>query len=178
MKRAATFLRRCARACAAVAIVGAALVGASASAANKVAAQARFGAYVAAVDYTYDPDQLLRVMVRNELAKARIEALASLLWTFRPDSWLPHGARKDGTPDQHPVWLTEQDENPNGADVVVLTEGMVTARTEFVRCLDIFDGADEEALGAARGRWKDAKSLGHELHYWQQTETGWQERAL
>ena len=75
MKRAATFLRHCARACAAVAIVGAALVGASASAANKVAAQARFGAYVAAVDYTYDPDQLLRLMVRNELAKARIEAL-------------------------------------------------------------------------------------------------------
>ena len=111
-------------------------------------------------------------------SEARIEALASLLWTFRPDSWLPHGTRKDGLPDQHPVWLTEQDENPNGADVVVLTEGMVTARTEFTRCLDIFDGANEEALGAARGRWKEAKNLGHELHYWQQTETGWQERAL
>jgi DNA polymerase III subunit chi len=111
-------------------------------------------------------------------SEARIEALASLLWTFRSDSWLPHGTRKDGTPGEHPVWLTEQDENPNGADVVVLTEGMVTGRTEFVRCLDIFDGANEEALGAARGRWKEAKSQGHELHYWQQTDTGWQEREL
>jgi DNA polymerase-3 subunit chi len=130
------------------------------------------------------PPLLERVLAAGHRAvvlaasEARIEALASLLWTFRPDSWLPHGTRKDGLPDQHPVWLTEQDENPNGADVVVLTEGMVTARTEFARCLDIFDGANEEALGAARGRWKEAKNLGHELHYWQQTETGWQERAL
>jgi len=30
---------------------------------------------------------------------------------------------------------------------------------------------------AARERWKVAKAAGHELHYWQQTETGWQEKA-
>ena len=130
------------------------------------------------------PPLLERVLAAGHRAvvlaasEARIEAFASLLWTFRPDSWLPHGTRKDGMADQHPVWLTEHDENPNGADVVVLTEGMATSRTDFARCLDIFDGANEDALGAARNRWKEAKSQGRELHYWQQTETGWQERAL
>jgi DNA polymerase-3 subunit chi len=108
----------------------------------------------------------------------RAEALASLLWTFRPDSWLPHGTLKDGQAADQPIWLTTRDENPNGAGLLVLTDGMASAQTGFDRCLDVFDGADPEALGAARARWKDAKAAGHEMHYWQQTDTGWQERAL
>ena len=130
------------------------------------------------------PPLLERVMAAGHRAlvlaasEERIESFASLLWTFRPDSWLPHGSRKDGTPAEHPIWLSVQDENPNGADVVVLTEGMITVQAGFKRCLDIFDGNNEEALSAARTRWKEAKTAGHELHYWQQTETGWQERAL
>ena len=107
----------------------------------------------------------------------RVEALASLLWTFRPDSWLPHGTAKDGTPELHPIWLATADENPNGAELVVLTDGMATARSDFNRCLDLFDGNSEEAIAAARQRWSQAKAAGHELHYWQQTETGWQERG-
>jgi DNA polymerase-3 subunit chi len=108
----------------------------------------------------------------------RVEALASLLWTFRPDSWLPHGTLKDGHGADQPIWLTTRDENPNGAGLVVLTDGMATTQTAFQRCLDVFDGADPEALAAARGRWKEAKAAGHEMHYWQQTDTGWQERTV
>jgi DNA polymerase-3 subunit chi len=108
----------------------------------------------------------------------RVEALASLLWTFRPDSWLPHGTLKDGQAADQPIWLTTHDENPNGAGLLVLTDGMASAQAGFERCLDVFDGADPEALAAARTRWKDAKAAGHEMHYWQQTDTGWQERAL
>jgi DNA polymerase-3 subunit chi len=129
------------------------------------------------------PPLLERVLAAGHRAvvlagsEERIESFASLLWTFRADSWLPHGSRKDGTPAEHPVWLSAQDDNPNGADVIVLTDGMVTAQTGFKRCLDIFDGNSDEALAAARNRWKEAKAAGHELHYWQQTDAGWQERA-
>lgn len=108
----------------------------------------------------------------------RVETLASLLWTYRPDSWLPHGTVKDGQAADQPIWLTTRDENPNGADLIVLTEGMVTAQGGFQRCLDVFDGNDPDALAGARSRWKDAKSAGHDLHYWQQTETGWQEKPV
>ena len=108
----------------------------------------------------------------------RVETLASLLWTYRPDSWLPHGTVKDGQAADQPIWLTTLDENPNAADLIVLTEGMVTAQSSYQRCLDVFDGNDPDALAGARSRWKDAKSAGHDLHYWQQTETGWQEKPV
>ena len=108
----------------------------------------------------------------------RVEALASLLWTYKPDSWLPHGSAKDGQAADQPIWLSTQDENPNAADLLVLTDGMASAQTGFQRCLDVFDGNDPEALAGARARWKDAKTAGSELHYWQQTDTGWQEKTV
>lgn len=108
----------------------------------------------------------------------RVEALASLLWTFRPESWLPHGTVKDGQAVDQPIWLGTRDENPNGANLLVLTDGMATRQTGFDRCLDVFDGNDPDALAGARNRWKEAKAAGFELHYWQQTDTGWQEKPV
>ena len=48
-------------------------------------------------------------------SEERVEALNALLWTHDPDGWLPHGSDKDGNAPEQPVWLTEKDENPNGA---------------------------------------------------------------
>lgn len=108
----------------------------------------------------------------------RLEALSGMLWTYNADSWLPHGTTKDGFAAEQPIWLTTAEENPNGAKLLVLTDGMSSSRLgEFDRCLDLFDGANEAATAAARERWKVAKAAGHELHYWQQTQTGWQEKA-
>ncbi len=111
-------------------------------------------------------------------SEERIEALANHLWTFDPDSWLPHGSVKDGFAPDQPVWLTDHDENPNSAKLLVLTDGMQsTGMAAFDRCLDLFDGNSDEALAAARQRWSTAKAAGHEMHYWQQTETGWKEQG-
>jgi DNA polymerase-3 subunit chi len=108
----------------------------------------------------------------------RVEALANVLWTYNPDSWLPHGSAKDGSPADQPVWLTDRDENPNAARLLLLTDGMSSERlAEFDRCLDLFDGTNADATTAARTRWAAAKSAGHELHYWQQTENGWKEQG-
>lgn len=109
----------------------------------------------------------------------RIAYLDGLLWTYDPDSWLPHGSRRDGNAEWQPVWLTDQDENPNGADVLVLTDGVVPASLDgYARVLDLFDGNDEAAVQAARRRWKAWKDAGHQLVYYQQTERGgWVEKA-
>ena len=108
----------------------------------------------------------------------RLEALSALLWTTTPESWLPHGMAKDGFAADQPIWLTTAEENPNGAKILVLTDGMASARMDsFDRCLDLFDGTNDAATAAARERWTAAKGAGHELHYWQQTGTGWQERG-
>ncbi len=108
----------------------------------------------------------------------RVEALTQHLWIYRADSFLPHGNAKDGEADQQPIWLTAEDERPNDADVLFLTDGAVTARAgEFALVCEVFDGNDEVAVSAARGRWKAYKAEGHDLSYWQQGERGWTKEA-
>ncbi|MBL8661064.1 MAG: DNA polymerase III subunit chi [Rhodospirillales bacterium] len=109
----------------------------------------------------------------------RVEALAGLLWTYRSDSWLPHGTVKDGTAADQPIWLSDKDDNPNAATYLFLTDGAGSLRmAEFERCFDLFDGNDEAAVAAARERWTALKVGGHTLTYWQQDGQGkWEKRA-
>ena len=109
----------------------------------------------------------------------RVEALNSQLWSYNPGSFLPHGSKADGNAADQPIWLTDQDENPNGAGVLVLTEGVRSERVgEFARCLDLFDGADAQAVADARTRWTDYKAKGFAVTYWQQTSSGgWEKKA-
>jgi DNA polymerase III subunit chi len=107
----------------------------------------------------------------------RVQDLDTLLWTYKDESFLPHGSARDGNPDRQPVWLTDTDENPNQASLLVLVDGARSAElAKFRRVCDMFDGNDETAVAAARERWREAKAAGHELTYWQQSETGWNRR--
>jgi DNA polymerase-3 subunit chi len=112
-------------------------------------------------------------------SEARLMSLDSHLWTYRPDSFLPHGTGADGYPADQPIWLTLTVENPNGAKVLFLLDGMETEHgKDFQMCCDLFDGGDPESLAAARGRWKKLKDAGHTLTYWQQTDRGgWEKKA-
>lgn len=118
-----------------------------------------------------------RIVVRTKDA-AETERLNQHLWTWRPDSFLPHGSAKDGHAADQPIWLTPGDDNPNGAKVLMTTCGALPeAPDDFILCCDLFDGRDETALTAARARWKALKDSGHSLTYWQQTEKGWEQKA-
>jgi DNA polymerase-3 subunit chi len=119
-----------------------------------------------------------RAVIRTGSAE-RAEALSSVLWTFDQNSFLPHGTARDGNADRQPVWVTPDDENPNGADILVLTDGATAGEiTAWRRCLEMFDGRDDAAVAEARRRWSDYKAADHVLTYWQQTERGgWEKQG-
>lgn len=118
-----------------------------------------------------------RVLVMAGSAE-RVAYLDGLLWTYNEASFLPHGSRHDGTAARQPVFLTAEDENPNGATMLVLVDGAEAADLgRFARCCDMFDGNDPAAVEAARRRWAAAKTAGHSLTYWEQTASGWQKRG-
>ena len=68
-----------------------------------------------------------RIVVKAGSAE-RVAALDTALWTHDPASFLPHGHAKDGTEARQPVWITTEDDIPNAADVLVLTDGAASAR--------------------------------------------------
>jgi DNA polymerase-3 subunit chi len=78
-----------------------------------------------------------------------------------------------------PVWLTARDENPNGAEVLFLTDG-ATAQSlaDYKLCAMLFDGGNDTAVQLARDQWRTLKEAGHEVTYWKQDETGrWAQQA-
>jgi DNA polymerase-3 subunit chi len=109
----------------------------------------------------------------------RVEALDALLWTYREESFLPHGTASDGFPDRQPVFLTADDGNPNAASVRFLVDGAECAAfAGYSRVVYLFDGHDENARAQARRQWKAAKEGGAEVTYWQQTDRGrWEKKA-
>ena len=107
----------------------------------------------------------------------RVEWLNALLWTYDEASFLPHGSARDGNAAEQPIWLAAEDENPNGATLMIMIDGARGDLGRYRRCFDVFDGKDEAAVAAARQRWTAAKAAGHQLTYWQQTERGWEKKA-
>lgn len=108
----------------------------------------------------------------------RAEALTQHLWTYRPEGFMPHGNAKDGNAEAQPIWLTAEDERPNEASILFLTDGATSERlNDYSRVCEVFDGNDEGAVAAARSRWAGYKQSGHELSYWQQGEKGWSQQA-
>ena len=113
-------------------------------------------------------------------SEERADALDAHLWTYRDDSFLPHGTWRDSDVMNQPVVLVLDEGNPNNAIVrfIVDSAGLPKDCATYERIVMVFNGDDDEALGAARAAWTDGKSRGLDLTYWQADEHGrWQKRA-
>ena len=53
----------------------------------------------------------------------RVEALDALLWSYRDDGFLPHGTSADGNADLQPVFITDDETNPNASQVRFFVDG-------------------------------------------------------
>ena len=91
-------------------------------------------------------------------SEPRVTALDTHLWSYQPDSFLPHGNSSVGNAPHQPIWLTASFENPNDATVLFLVDGVeIETFGKFSLCCTIFDGADQTALETARAYWKRLK---------------------
>jgi DNA polymerase-3 subunit chi len=123
-----------------------------------------------------------RALIRADCAE-RAEAIDNLLWTWREDSFLPHGRMGQDDPAAQPVLITTEEGNPNRADVVFFVGGSLPrawdeGTAELARIIILFDGRDATALAAARNSWSAAKTFGHDVTYWKQSTGGkWEKHA-
>ena len=107
-------------------------------------------------------------------SEERIETLDAHLWTYRDDSFLPHGTWREAEAPQQPVLLTVNEDNPSGATVRFLIDGAALPADAdgYQRIVLIFNGDDDDAVTAARVQWSEAKDKGFEASYWQPDESG------
>jgi DNA polymerase-3 subunit chi len=135
-------------------------------------------------------DQVLPELLEKTLARGwraivrtpdpeRIEHLDGWLWSYRDDSFLPHGLDDEPLAPRQPVLLTAGLDNANSAEVLFLIDGAEPGALDaYARCILLFDGRDEAATALARQRWKTFKGQGLPVSYWKQgAERGWVKQA-
>jgi len=111
-------------------------------------------------------------------SRERAEALDAMLWTYRDDSFLPHGIAGDASDPDQPVLIATDDGNANAAQVRFFVDRSVPHSGEgYARIVYMFSGHDPDAVTEAREAWKALRD-GNELTYWQQDDAGrWVKKA-
>ncbi|HEX2216806.1 MAG TPA: DNA polymerase III subunit chi, partial [Xanthobacteraceae bacterium] len=102
-------------------------------------------------------------------SEERVEAIDAQLWTYRDDSFLPHGLARERDAADQPIVLTAGEDRPNGARVRFLIDGaaLPADADDYDRLVLLFDGTDPDAVAAARTQWQQARAKGFEATYWQ-----------
>ena len=105
-------------------------------------------------------------------------AIDKLLWTYEPESFLPHGVAGSaaGGDAAQPVLIAAEPQAGNGARNILIADARWRdAALDFDRAFHLFD---EGAIDAARAAWKGlAGRDGVERRYWKQGERGWEQAA-
>ncbi|WP_294352061.1 DNA polymerase III subunit chi [uncultured Sphingomonas sp.] len=108
---------------------------------------------------------------------ARRATLDKTLWSYAPDSFLPHGLAGGDYDRQQPVLIAPDMVAANEARNVALADGKWRdGALSFDRAFHFFD---EDRIADARAAWKGlATRDGIERRYWKQSETGrWEQAA-
>jgi DNA polymerase-3 subunit chi len=100
--------------------------------------------------------------------EGQLAALDQQLWTYAPDSFLPHGRDR---PETQPVLLSTEPQAANGARSIALADGVWREEAlGFERAYYLFDNG---GLDSARGLWRTLKANAQvEPRYWKQDERG------
>ena len=120
----------------------------------------------------YSVGNRIKIWVDSE---ERVETINNLLWTYKEDSFLPHGSKKDGFAEEQPIFISSNEKNENNADLLILADGVrpvTDILATYTRVLNIFDGNDGASVQNARIYWKEVKAADFEVHYWQQNISG------
>jgi DNA polymerase-3 subunit chi len=100
--------------------------------------------------------------------EGQLATLDQQLWTYAPDSFLPHGRER---PETQPVLLSAEPQAANGARSIALADGVWREEAlGFERAYYLFDNG---GLDTARGLWRTLKAKAEvEPRYWKQDERG------
>ena len=133
------------------------------------------------------PELLIKLLARGGRAlvvspdDSRRAALDSHLWTFREESFLPHGRDDEPDASRQPVLLSAETRNVNGANMMFALDGTPLEAEDikdWERVIVMFEAADESGVNSARRLWSAAKKAQIPVSYWKQSPQGrWEKHA-
>ena len=116
-----------------------------------------------------------RLLLLSENADQR-RHLDMLLWSYAPDSFLPHAEAGTGDDARQAVLIASEPTDANAARNVAIVDGRW--RDEALTFDRAFHFFGEDHIAAARAAWKGlADREDVERRYWRQGDGGWEQAA-
>jgi DNA polymerase III subunit chi len=104
----------------------------------------------------------LAIVAGDEKLLARVDAL---LWSYKPESFLPHGREGD-----QPILLTSDPSAANAQNIALIDGQWRDGALGFARAFYFFDS---QTIDGARTAWRGLADKGEvERHYWKQDDAG------
>ncbi|MCW3847752.1 DNA polymerase III subunit chi [Sphingomonas sp. LB-2] len=115
----------------------------------------------------------LLIVAEEDGARARLD---QLLWSFSPESFLPHARAGAGDDAAQPVLIAGEAEPGNGARNIALVDGLWRdAALAFDRAFHFFG---EDHIAEARAAWRGLADKPDVVrNYWKQDDNGRWEKA-
>jgi len=108
-----------------------------------------------------------------KLPEERLKEMDTYLWTYKDQSFLPHGRDDEPMAEAHPIRLSASAQTTAGANCVFLIEGQdIDDLEDAERCIIMINGRSEEDVARARQKWKTLKKAGETISYWKQDDRG------
>jgi DNA polymerase III subunit chi len=106
--------------------------------------------------------QRLVIVAEDEKLLTRIDAL---LWSFKPESFLPHGREGD-----QPIYLTADASGATAQNIALIDGEWRDSALGFARAFYFFDS---QTIDGARTAWRALADKSEvERHYWKQDDAG------
>lgn len=117
-----------------------------------------------------------RLLIVAAEADAR-EKIDQALWSYRPESFLPHGQVGGDADSRQPILISADATGDETLQNIALIDGIW--RDEALNFARAFHFFDEESIAEARTAWKSlADKEGLERRYWRQGDDGrWEKMA-
>ena len=106
--------------------------------------------------------------------KEALKDISIMLWSKKPESFLPHSIERDNLGNDSPIYLTTKEDNPNKAEIIFSPEGVLIKKSKnWKRCIYIFDHDDNSSFDRLKEYYFLLENSKEKIELYEQNKGNW-----
>ena len=106
--------------------------------------------------------------------KEVLKDISIMLWSKKPESFLPHSIEKDNLSNDSPIYLTTREDNPNKSQIIFSPEGVLVKKSKnWKRCIYIFDQDDISTFDRLKEHYFLLENSEGKIELYEQNKGNW-----
>ena len=106
--------------------------------------------------------------------KEALKDISIMLWSKKPETFLPHSIERDNLSNDSPIYLTTREENPNKSQIIFSPEGALVKKSKnWKRCIYIFDHDDISSFDRLKEYYFLLENSKEKIELYEQNKGNW-----